>query len=208
MCRGPRHDREHRKPQVWRRTGLPVGAGGGVRAMRPRVRIFWALFAVTLAVYAAMVLWTLPQIAAEAAGQRPFDLRPLGYSADEARKFLDALSASGRQVYLGAQAMLDLAFPPLMAATAGLAFALLLPPRRRRVRAVLIALASVPMVLDWLENWRVREMLEAPGAVGDAMIAAASRATMLKSAAYTLEYSALLIALAAVLVRRRRGGAR
>ncbi len=166
---------------------------------------FWALFAVTLAVYAAMLLWTLPLISREAGGLRPFDLRPWGYSGEAAQAFLDALSAAGRATYLGTQAALDLVFPPLMAATAALAFSLILPRRPAWLWAALIALPLVAMGFDWLENWRVRGLLLAEAPPDNAQVAAASRATVLKSAAYSLEYLALLAALAAAAWRKRRG---
>ena len=39
----------------------------------------------TVIVYLVIVLWSLPIVQGEADGLRPLDLRPLGYSGEEAR---------------------------------------------------------------------------------------------------------------------------
>ena len=74
-------------------------------------RTFWLTFAATIVVYAIMVVWSLPTITASADGQVPFDLRPLGYSYDEARAFLLALSDEGRHFYTAVQHRLDHIYP-------------------------------------------------------------------------------------------------
>jgi hypothetical protein len=58
-------------------------------------RIFWLVVAATLGVYLVMVLWSIPRISAEAGGLPVFDLRPGGYTFEEARAFLAALSPEG-----------------------------------------------------------------------------------------------------------------
>ncbi len=78
---------------------------------------FWLLFAATLGVYATMLGWTLPAISAAAGGLPAFDMRPGGYSFDEAKAFLAALSPEGKALYLDVQHKLDTAYPGLLAAT-------------------------------------------------------------------------------------------
>jgi hypothetical protein len=87
--------------------------------------LFWTLLAVTLGVYLVIVLWSLPRIAAEAGGIVPFDMRPAGYSLDDAKGFLTALSDSGRAFYLGTQHLLDLAYPALLGVTLAVGFVIL-----------------------------------------------------------------------------------
>ena len=58
-------------------------------------RAFWVVFAAMVLVYCAMVLWSLPIIMKDANGLMPFDLRPGGYTTEDARAFL---AASGRIV--------------------------------------------------------------------------------------------------------------
>ena len=45
---------------------------------------YLSLLTLTLGVYATMILWTLPRIAAEAGGLAAFDMRPAGYALDVA----------------------------------------------------------------------------------------------------------------------------
>lgn len=144
-----------------------------------RARIaYWALFAVTLAVYAAMAGWTLPAIARDAAGLAPFDLRPTGYTVAEARAFLAALGDEGRALYLGPQHRLDLIYPALLAAVLIGAVRVLVAPFWLQFGLCVLALGG--MTADYLENARVAVMLGG-GPVPDALILAANRATQVKA---------------------------
>lgn len=69
-----------------------------------------------IAVYSQMITTTLPRLEA-VSGLIPFDMRPLGYSVDEAMQLLDALGAPGRSYYLTHQLPLDMAYPALLAVT-------------------------------------------------------------------------------------------
>jgi len=166
--------------------------------MSPAARIvaFWFLFAVTAAIYLVMVGWSLPTVSAGADGAVPFDLRPLGYGFDEARDFLAALAPDATLFYLDVQQRLDLAYPALLALTLFLAIAWLAPVRWGRWRWI-VALVAIPgAVFDYAENGAVAGMLRlgADGITPD-MVAAASRWSMLKSAATTIAMVILLLLL-------------
>lgn len=163
--------------------------------------LFWVLFALALALYLVIVLWSLPRIAAEAGGLAPFDMRPAGYGPDEARSFLAALSDTGRARYLGIQHSLDLAYPALLAMTLALGFGILF---HGPLRWALWALALAVVGFDWLENHAVAGLLRADPALLDAAtVAGAARWTLLKSVATTLAGLVLLGGGIAALVRRR-----
>ena len=165
--------------------------------------LFWLVFAAMAAVYAAMLLWTLPQIAADAGGLAPFDMRPFGYSLDEARAFLGALSADGKTLYIDVQHRLDLVYPALLAATLSLAAARLGQTGWLRWAAIAAALSG--MVFDYLENWTVGRMLEAgPESLTVDLVAAASRWTVLKSAFTTVAMLAVVAMLAWRFILKRR----
>jgi len=167
---------------------------------------FWALVVLTLAIYFAIVAWTLPTISQSASGLRPFDLRPTGYSAAEARDFLAALSDAGRAIYLGPQAWLDGVYPALLALVLILSFQSLIPARWRALRIVLQTIALAGSGFDYLENARIKAMLVvAPDQLGDAQIAAASFATVMKSALGTLAFCAIIALLALSLWKNWRG---
>ena len=159
--------------------------------------LFWVLFAITMSVYLTMILWSLPNISNEASGMVPFDLRPGGYSFEEAIGFLTALSVEGRQFYLDVQHGLDFAYPILLAATLGFAIYILAPGRWGSLRLVLSIMAIPSAVFDYLENQTVAQMLRLNiEAVTSQLVEAASRWTVLKSMSTTLAAAILLVLLA------------
>jgi hypothetical protein len=170
---------------------------------------FWILAGATLALYLAIVLWSLPTVTAEAGGLTPFDLRPGGYSFEEARAFLAALTPEGVAFYDQVQHRLDIFFPALIALTLYFAIAALLPRSLGGWRFVLATPALLLAPFDWLENAAVGEMLHA-GAEGTTsqMASAASGWTQAKSLMTTVVMSALLLLLiwkaGAAIARRRR----
>lgn len=172
--------------------------------MSLRMVAFWVLVAATLAVYLAMILWSLPFIAAEAGGLVPFDLRPTGYSVSEARVFLEALSDAGRDHYLVTQHMLDRFYPAMLGATLVFSFWLLIR------RALIVGLAALPailgMVFDYIENARVTTLLTGD-APTDMQIEAAHMATILKSGFSTVAFVLLLAAILFRLYGRWKGRA-
>lgn len=154
---------------------------------------FWTLAAVTLAVYAVMLGWSLPTVSAAAGGLVPFDLRLGGYSLADVQQFLTALSPEGAAFYRDVQHRLDLAYPALSALTLFFALAHLLPERLGRWRYVIALPALATAAFDYAENFTVDRMLEA-GAAGltPDLVATASTATQLKSLTTTLVMSAVL----------------
>jgi hypothetical protein len=168
--------------------------------------VFWVIFAATIVIYAVMVAWSLPIITANAGGLLPFDLRPMGYSFEEASAFVRALSEEGRGFYRAVQHRLDLVYPALLAAVLVLATLLLTPTRWGALRW-LLALPALPgMVFDYLENRAVAAMLSA-GVDGltPEMVEQASLWTQLKSGFTTLSMVVVLLLLGRYLVLRWRG---
>ena len=164
---------------------------------------FWLFLAAMAAIYAVMLLWTLPTITAEADGLTPFDLRPLGYSIDEARAFLAALSDEGRALYLDTQLRLDTVYPVLLMVTLVLATSLLTSPGW--LRWLLVAPAVLGMVFDLLENHVTRQMLRAgAGGLTEQLVEQGSRWSILKSGFTTISMTAVLVLLASHFLARRR----
>ena len=65
------------------------------------------LFALTMAVYLTMLLYTIPAVTAFAPEFPIFDLSPSGYSFSYAIRLLDKLGNEGRNIYLHRQLPLD-----------------------------------------------------------------------------------------------------
>ncbi len=122
--------------------------------------IFWPVFVVTMGVYATMLVWSLPYISDAAGGLLPFDLRPSGYTFDEAKSFLAALPEDANSFYRHTQiAKLDTAYPALLAVTLFLAIGLL-AQNWLKMWGWLVALVAIPgAVFDYMENANVRLML-------------------------------------------------
>lgn len=166
---------------------------------------FWVLFTMTVAIYLAMVAWSLPLIAAAAGGLTPFDMRPTGYGFDAAHAFLTALSPDGIAFYLEVQHTLDLLYPALLAATLFFAIAGLARDRIGGWRWVLAASVIPGSIFDWLENASVATMLNA-GSDGltSGMVETANRWTALKSLFTTIAMAVLAVLLIGWAVRAIR----
>jgi len=167
--------------------------------------LFWMVLAVTLGVYAAMVLWTLPKITADANGLLVFDLRPGGYSFQEAKEFLAALSVEGNEYYRRVQQRLDTAFPLLNAISTGWAIFLLAPTAWGKWRNLLSLIPIPGMVFDYLENANVAALLEvgAEGITAE-MVAKASFYSQSKAGSVTLSLMLLLSMIVLWFIRWRR----
>ncbi len=155
---------------------------------------YWAVFTAALALYLAMVLWTLPAITSAAGGLVPFDLRLTGYSGDEARAFLDALGREdGWATYLGPQGLLDTFYPLMLAIVLGGAVWVLV--QNRMLRNGLLVAIVIGALADYRENTLVVGLLLSDGPVSDAAVAAANLATLVKSAMTGLAMVVVCIAL-------------
>lgn len=169
--------------------------------MTPR-RAYSVLVAITLAIYGAMAIWTIPGITTAAGGLVPFDLRFGGYSTDDARAFLGALSLQGRVLYVGPQYVLDMFFPALLAVV--LIGAILRLVTVRSLKWALIAVVLIGMVADYTENTLVTALLKDPNPATDPAVAMASRATQIKSAMTGLAALAVGVAFVMSWINNRR----
>ena len=157
--------------------------------------LFWALFAVTMAIYIVMLTWTLPTIAAAAGGLPAFDMRPQGYSLDDARAFLAALSSEGLALYRNVQLKLDTFYPGLLALLLALAIRALLPHRFGHWRWLALVFAAPVAIFDYLENAGIDAMLAQGPSLAPELVAATNQWTLLKAQWSTLVMSALLVLL-------------
>ena len=163
--------------------------------------MFWLMFAVMLGVYLVMVLWSGPKVMADAGGLMMFDMRPFGYSFDEARAFIAALSEGGRAFYLNVQQMLDSAYPALFAVVMVMAFNHLFAGWPRWI-AMALALAGAGF--DYMENGAVAVMLRAGDGLNAAMVATASGWTVLKSGTVALALLMLIAGLVMAWIGKRK----
>jgi len=166
--------------------------------------LFASLFAVTSFTYGAMIFWTLPAISVGADGLVPFDLRPLGYSYEEAHAFLSALTPSARSIYLGPQRLLDMLFPGSIALTLCLAFNRL---QSGSGSLIGMGLAMGGVTADYFENMAVVKLLQNPGPPSVVLVDQANQWAVLKSVLLFLAL-VLLLVLASIYVRQLLQGVR
>jgi hypothetical protein len=157
-----------------------------------------------------MVFGTLPYLRRTAGGLEPFDLRPFGYTPEEARALLYALSEIGRAYYADVQLQLDTAFPALYALSRGLLLLWVTAPGRTAerplpfsARLALLALPLATATFDYFENEGIAAMLAAGPQAGDDLIEQASLWTRAKSLA-GLATELVCVSLAAIAYMRWR----
>lgn len=156
-------------------------------------KIYWAVVAAAVTNYLIMVLWSLPLVSEMAGGKVPFDMRPSGYSFDDALLFLSAIDDTGRDFYLDTQHLLDLFYPTLFAITVAIPLVRFVP---RHWGLILAAIAIAAGVFDYLENGAVVVLLKTePDLVTESMVSTASNWTLAKSISTTIASVALLIIL-------------
>src|SRR5262249_39433895 len=100
----------------------------------PRTAHVVAALIVSFALWGVMVFCTLAYLRRTAGGLEPFDLRPFGYTPEEARALLFALSSIGRNYYADVQLQLDTAYPAVYAFSRGLLLLWLTAPGRTAAR--------------------------------------------------------------------------
>ncbi len=162
---------------------------------------FWLTIVATAALYAAIIGWSAPYISAQAGGAAIFDLRPMGYSFEEAVAFLQGLNPDGARFYRAVQLRLDLFYPLLIAVTTGWALLWLMPPWRGRT--FVVAAPVLAMVFDYAENFFIHHMLLAgPEGLSPELVSRASLSSRLKAIFSTLSFSLLLIVVAFWAYRR------
>lgn len=142
--------------------------------------------------YVVMITITLAHIQ-EVSGQIPFDLRPMGYTPQDAAALLDALGAEGRAYYLGRQIPLDMVYPGMIALTLAAAFLWFgqhLPNRRLIRLGIVFSMGGA--LFDYAENIGIVAMIHGWPNPSVGLIYAASTATIAKSACTTLAIILLL----------------
>jgi hypothetical protein len=153
--------------------------------------VSWGLPLLTLAVYLWLVIGYGLPLQDLAGGLLPFDLRPLGYDALDARAYLMALPPQGVALYLGPVARLDTAFPILM----GLTLLWWMRPLTDLSGMVAALSALAYVALDLAENGATAALMQAgPFGMDARMVTAASALTQAKF---------LALGLAAILAARQ-----
>jgi hypothetical protein len=167
--------------------------------------------ALMVAVWLIMLGVTMPHLEALTGGLKVFDMRPTGYSFEEAKAILEGLGEAGRLYYANVQQGLDCVFPALIfLMVSGWQLLLARKFAMRGLRlpvwlvVLLLAINLAGAIADYTENSAVRAMLlVAPETITEGQVAVANAATIAKSLFNTLSYL-LLLAMAGYYFFRRR----
>lgn len=166
------------------------------------------LFVITMAVYAAMLFITIPEVLRHANGMTLPDLMPGGYEPQYIRQLLTELGDEGRAAYLHRQLPLDLVYPFLFALTNSLILVYLLRRLGKSSKKALI-ITAIPLaagLFDYLENVSTIRMLLRFPDISDIAVRVASVFTVLKSGLTTLFFALLVALLLALLLQYFRSG--
>lgn len=158
------------------------------------VLIFLAL---ATAVYATMLLGPLAALE-QIAAQKPFDMRPTGYSFEDVQHLIQALGERGKRVYLSQQLPLDFLYPAFFACF--IFGAILWLSRNFSITKnwyrYFACLAFVAALADYLENTLIIAMLTTgPADLSPLVVGIASAASVTKAVLTTLVSIILLTAL-------------
>ena len=141
-----------------------------------RILLFWCA---AMLVYCLMVFGSLAEIE-RITGVRPFDMRPTGYSFDDALSLISALGEEGRRFYPTMQIPLDTVYPALLAISSASSLYWLsqsFGSTAQWYRAV-AAVAYFAAIADYAENGLIVWMLNAGLGVPDELVTAASWASV------------------------------
>lgn len=167
-----------------------------------RILLFWCA---AMLVYFLMIFGSLAEIE-RITGFRAFDMRPNGYSFADAVALISALGEEGRRVYLTMQIPLDTVYPALLAISSASSLYWLSQSHGSTARwyQAVAVVAYLAAIADYVENGLIVWMLNSGLGVPEALVTAASLASMSKSIFSTIVFTTLLIALAEFAIRRIR----
>jgi len=168
------------------------------------IGVITMLFVLAMGFYGVMMFVTIPQVMAGAGGTEIFDMRPLGYTYDEALSILASMTETAKEYYRQVQIPLDFIYPALMGFFGAFTFAWM----RKTVKIPRITLL-IPLAagaFDYLENLGILRLLS--GHTKPAAIALTSAFSVGKSALTTVFMTGILVLMvfrAIKAIRRRRG---
>jgi hypothetical protein len=143
-----------------------------------------------------MMAFTFPRINAQF-GTQAFDLKPMGYSLEEATLMLQNLDQSTIDFYVFPQLLLlDILYPILLAlflSTLIIRLSNLIFVSPNHIYSNLFMLPFIAMLIDYLENIMILVMITNPAEVSSGVIKATSIFTQMKGVFTTISWVVILI---------------
>lgn len=148
-------------------------------------------------IYMFMLTVSLPRLQNDMDGLAVFDMRPMGYSFEEAREIVSTISEEGTDYYKSVQLPIDFIYPVLLALFGMLALGYF--SNRVYVPRISYILPLFVVMADYIENIYIYTMLS--GNLTESMVNVSSFFTVLKSLSTTVLLTEL--SLLAVMVLRK-----
>ncbi|MGB7318130.1 MAG: hypothetical protein WBC85_09215 [Planktotalea sp.] len=153
-------------------------------------RARYVLFA-ALGLFAALNVLQVFAFGAPFGDSAALDLRMTGYTAGQARGFLEAIGEDGQRIFFGVFRWLDTLFPPLLAVSLVILFRHIRPRRNGVIIGLYALLPLAYLVADLTENTFLKKLRIEEGF--DIAVRFANEATILK-------YSVLGVALLTLVI--------
>ncbi|PHR22527.1 MAG: hypothetical protein COA38_17985 [Fluviicola sp.] len=141
-----------------------------------------------------MMSYTFPRINKQIGGPA-FDLRPLGYSASEARSIFGNLNDQTIDLYLFPQlTLLDIMYPFLLALfLSSFLFRLLrLTKKKSKVNSILLLVPFIAMIFDYLENTCIILMITESVEITESFVQTSSTFSILKGVFTSIAWISIL----------------
>jgi hypothetical protein len=172
-------------------------------------KLVFVLFLLTMAVYSAMLFYSIPIVMAFAPELPIFDLSPLGYSFNYANELLNTLGTEGRNIYLTTQLPLDFIYPGLFSLTYSLMIVWLFG-KIFDENSKVYYFSFIPFlagIFDYAENIFIIKMINSFPELQVTTVKVASIFTLLKSS-FTMLFFILLIVGFALLFKQKLSATR
>ncbi len=169
------------------------------------------LFLITNAVYAIMLLISIPHVMSFAKGMKLLDMMPTGYSPEYVSDLFNSLGEAGRDAYLYNQLPWDMVYPFLFGIANCLLMAWVLN-KLGKLNGGWYYLCLIPLfsgIFDYGENLGIISMLVTYPGYSMLQVKVTSVFSVLKSFSTTLFFTTLIVCLIwfGVLVLRKRSKA-
>lgn len=155
------------------------------------------LFILTNAVYAFMLMVTIPKTMGFSNGMKLLDMLPTGYNQDYINELFATLGENGREIYLTNQIPVDMVYPLLF----GLTYSLLLAYFLKKINKLkspftyLCLLPIIAAIADYLENIGIITMLNNYPDLSQTSMNATNYFSIVKSMTTTAFFVSLIITL-------------
>lgn len=152
-------------------------------------------FILTYAVYAIMLLHTIPTLLIYSKGITLPDMMPLGYNAEHIYNLLTELGVEGRAYYLAYQLPIDFIYPLLFALSGYLSLVYFQHKLhlKNTIWSILVFLPVIAGAADYLENIGIISFLNSFPEIPVGTVNLNSAISIVKSMATTLYFVLLLI---------------